>query len=164
MRPQTVSYRRALLIAALPGIGMWRQLRDERSDDEAPFSRKPTILEIVPLFVAVAALLAAVLAGGLPVQLLAGFATVILTIRPLGRLLIPRRLAHTERELLAATTPRTLTHLVFVGFLVLMAIAGNWLALGIAVAVGVVALLLGAYLVQLMLGGLVNRRGGHATR
>lgn len=163
-KTQTVTYRRALLIVALPGIGMWRQVRDDAYDDDVPFSRKPNVFEVVPLCIAAATLVAALIAGNTVIELLTGFAVVCFLIRPLGRVLMPAGLARTERELMALTSPRTFTHLIFVAFLVLMAIAGNWLALGIILAMGALAVLAGAYLVQLMLSGLVNRKGGHATR
>ncbi len=160
---ETISYRRALLIATIPPLGVWKQVRENPAPDDRPFSRRPTPIEVIESVLGAGALVGSFLAGIVVLQILAGFVAVVWLVRPLGRLLIPRRLARAERELVALTWLIRPTPLVLFGLPIWLAAEGEWLAAAILGCFSTVAVLLAMFLLRLMFSGLVGRKANHAS-
>lgn len=164
MRPQkTITFRRALLIAAVPGIGMWLQIREEGFADDQPFSRKPGVLNGIVVLVAVGVLLAGVVADSLLLEIIGGFLAAGYGFRPMARLLLPRSMARTEHELLALSTPGSLIHVGWLIFVAYLVVTEQFIAAAVITGMLGVGLIGGAFLLRLMFSGLVGRTGNHAV-
>lgn len=161
---ETISYRRALLIATIPSLGTWKQIGENPSPKDRPFSRRPRVLEAIKLPISLGAAAAGVAAGSTIILILGGLSAMTWAIRPLGRLLIPRRLAHSERELLALTLLTRPAHLIFLALPIYLALKGEWLAAEVMACLVLVGILLGVFLLRLMFSGLVNRKENHAIK
>ena len=143
---ETISYLRALLIATIPPLGVWKQVRENPAANDRLFSRRPTRIEDIESVLGAGALVGSFLAGIVVLQILAGFVAVVWLVRPLGRLLIPRRLARSERELVALTWLIRPTPLVLFGLPIWLAAEGEWLAAAILGCFSTVAALLAMFL------------------
>jgi hypothetical protein len=156
----TLRWRRALFIAALPGIGIWWAIRrTEQSPKDRAFTRTPRIIEIVPSVFGVAGLTAGLLAGSKLLLFGGIFLCFVYASRLLARLSLPRKIVRTEREFLALTVLTFHTHVAVYALLVLSIRAEQWLMVGILLAFIAGATVLGAWLLRLMAHGMVDEDG-----
>lgn len=155
----SISWTRALFIAALPGIGVWWMIRQKPSPDDRPFTRKPRIMEIVPSVLGTGMLVAGLFADVKILIFGAAFLGYVYGPRLLGRLFLPRRMVDTEREFLALTMLSFPSHMLVYFLLVLAIYSEQWLMGAILAAFIIGATILGAFLLRLMAHGLVDEFG-----